>query len=80
MEASCFSFGPFVLIPQRQLLLREGTPVRIGTRALEPKSMIEETKRLIEAPWSKKVKDGLGSRPASLEKLYEMKPETPVAA
>ena len=37
-------------------------------RNLEPKSMIEETKRLIEAPWSKKVKDGLGSRPASLEK------------
>jgi len=49
-------------------------------RNLEPKSMIEETKRLIEAPWSKKVKDGLGSRPASLEKSYEMKPETPVAA
>src|ERR1700751_4369028 len=48
-------------------------------RNLEPKSMIEETKRLIEAPWSKKVKDGLGSRPASLEKSYEMKPETPVA-
>jgi len=37
-------------------------------RNLEPKSMIEETKRLIEAPWSKKVTDGLGSRPASLEK------------
>jgi hypothetical protein len=49
-------------------------------RNLEPKSMFEETKRLIEAPWSKKVKDGLGSRPASLEKSYEMKPETPVAA
>lgn len=49
-------------------------------RNLEPKSMIEETKRLIEAPWTKNVKDGLGSRPASLEKSYEMKPETPVAA
>ena len=49
-------------------------------RNLEPKSMLEETKRLIEAPWKKKVKDGLGSRPASLEKSYEMKPETPVAA
>jgi NAD(P)-dependent dehydrogenase (short-subunit alcohol dehydrogenase family) len=48
-------------------------------RNLEPKSMLEETKRLIEAPWNKKVKDGLGKRPASLQKSYEMKPETPVA-
>jgi hypothetical protein len=48
-------------------------------RNLEPKSMLEETKHLIEAPWKKKVKDGLGTRPASLQKSYEMKPETPVA-
>ena len=41
--------------------------------------MLEETKHLIEAPWTKKVKDGLGTRPASLQKSYEMKPETPVA-
>src|SRR6202008_3584594 len=32
-------------------------------RNLEPKSMIEETKSLIEAPWQKKTTDGLGSRP-----------------
>jgi NAD(P)-dependent dehydrogenase (short-subunit alcohol dehydrogenase family) len=38
-----------------------------------------ETKRLIDAPWTKKVTDGLGTRPASLQKSYEMKPETPVA-
>jgi NAD(P)-dependent dehydrogenase (short-subunit alcohol dehydrogenase family) len=49
-------------------------------RNLEPKSMLAETKRNIEAPWNKKVKEGLGSRPASLQKAYEMKPETPVAA
>src|SRR6266436_3445746 len=48
-------------------------------RNIEPKSMIEETKHLIEAPWNKRVKDGLGTRPASLQKSYEMKPETPVA-
>ena len=48
-------------------------------RNLEPKSMVEETKHLIEAPWNKKVRDGLGTRPASLQKSYEMKPETPVA-
>ena len=48
-------------------------------RNLEPKSMLDETKSNIEAPWHKKVRDGLGTRPASLEKSYEMKPETPVA-
>src|SRR6516225_4200162 len=48
-------------------------------RNLEPKSMLEETKRLIEAPWNKKVKEGLGTRPASLQRSYEIKPETPVA-
>lgn len=40
-------------------------------RNLEPKSMLEETKRLIEAPWDKKVRDSLGTRPPSLQKSYE---------
>jgi len=35
MEVQCFSFGSFVLIPARQALLRRGTPVRLGARALE---------------------------------------------
>jgi hypothetical protein len=48
-------------------------------RNLEPKSMIAETKSNIEAPWNRKVTDGLGSRPASLQKAFEMKPETPVS-
>ena len=48
-------------------------------RNLEPKSMLAETKSNIEAPWHKRVRDGLGTRPASLEKSYEMKPETPVS-
>lgn len=30
-----YSFGPFRLLPQRQLLLREGVPVPIGGRALD---------------------------------------------
>jgi predicted ATPase/DNA-binding winged helix-turn-helix (wHTH) protein len=30
-----FAFGPFMLIPERQLLLQDGAPVRIGSRALE---------------------------------------------
>jgi NAD(P)-dependent dehydrogenase (short-subunit alcohol dehydrogenase family) len=48
-------------------------------RNLEPKSMIAETKSNIEAPWNKKVKEGLRTRPASIQKSYEMKPETPVS-
>ncbi|MFJ2015967.1 SDR family oxidoreductase [Streptomyces nodosus] len=48
-------------------------------RNLEPKSMIEETKRLQQVPWERKVTDGLGTRPQALQNSYEMKPETPVA-
>jgi NAD(P)-dependent dehydrogenase (short-subunit alcohol dehydrogenase family) len=48
-------------------------------RNLEPKSMIAETKSNIEAPWNRKVTDGLGSRPPSVQKAFEMKPETPVS-
>jgi len=42
--------------------------------------MIEETKSLRRNPWDRKVKTGLGARPASLQKSYEMKPETPVSS
>jgi NAD(P)-dependent dehydrogenase (short-subunit alcohol dehydrogenase family) len=49
-------------------------------RNLEPKSMIEETKSLQQVPWDKKIRDGLRTRPASLQKSYEMQPETPVMA
>jgi NAD(P)-dependent dehydrogenase (short-subunit alcohol dehydrogenase family) len=48
-------------------------------RNLEPKSMLEETKQLIMAPWDRKVTDGLGKRPASIQRSYEMQPETPVS-
>jgi NAD(P)-dependent dehydrogenase (short-subunit alcohol dehydrogenase family) len=47
-------------------------------RNLEPKSMLEETKSNVEAPWTRKIKDGLGTRPESVQRSYEMKPETPV--
>jgi DNA-binding winged helix-turn-helix (wHTH) protein len=30
-----FRFGPFVLEPERQVLLKNGAPVRIGSRALD---------------------------------------------
>ena len=48
-------------------------------RNLEPKSMIEETKKNIEAPWTKKTRENLGTRPANLQKCYEMQPETPAS-
>ena len=35
MRARSFAFGPFVLIPERQLLLKDGAPVRVGGRALD---------------------------------------------
>ena len=47
-------------------------------RNLEPKSMIPETKGTIKAVWNKNVRDGLGTRPACLQKSSEMKPETPI--
>jgi hypothetical protein len=48
-------------------------------RNLEPKSMLEETKRLIEAPWNRTTKDGLGNRPDNLQASFDMEPETPVS-
>jgi DNA-binding winged helix-turn-helix (wHTH) protein len=42
MGPRCFSFGPFVLIPERQLLLKEGSPVRVGARALEILTVLVE--------------------------------------
>jgi NAD(P)-dependent dehydrogenase (short-subunit alcohol dehydrogenase family) len=48
-------------------------------RNLEPKSMIEETKRLQEGPWQRKVTDGIGTRPQPLQTSYDMDPETPVS-
>lgn len=47
-------------------------------RNLEPKSMLEETKSLIMAPWDRKIRENLGTRPAKLHASFEMKPETPV--
>ena len=44
-------------------------------RNLEPTSMIEETKSLIEAPWSKKTTDGLGTRNENVQKSFDMTPE-----
>ena len=37
-----YRFGPFVLMPERQLLLQDGLPVRIGARALDLLNMLVE--------------------------------------
>ncbi|GAA4749216.1 hypothetical protein [Actinomycetospora chibensis] len=49
-------------------------------RNLEPKSMLDETKSLIEAPWDKKTTDDLGTRPPQIQGSYDMEPETPVSS
>ena len=46
-------------------------------RNLEPKSMIEETKKNMDKDWTKKIKEGLGTRNAQVQACYDMKPETP---
>ena len=46
-------------------------------RNLEPKSMIEETKKNMEKDWEKKVSDGLGTRHPQVQSCYDMEPETP---
>jgi len=37
-----YAFGPFRLVPERQLLLRDGQPVRIGGRALDILTVLVE--------------------------------------
>jgi NAD(P)-dependent dehydrogenase (short-subunit alcohol dehydrogenase family) len=49
-------------------------------RNLEPREMTEETRRLQEVPWQRKVTDGIGTRPRTLQNSYDMNPETPVSA
>ena len=46
-------------------------------RNLEPNSMIEETKKNMENDWTKKIREGFGTRPAALQASYDMEPETP---
>ncbi|GJG89380.1 short-chain dehydrogenase/reductase [Gemmatimonadetes bacterium T265] len=45
-------------------------------RNLEPTSMIDETKANIDKVWTKKTRDGLGTRPPELQQSYAMRPET----
>ncbi len=44
-------------------------------RNLEPKSMIDESKKNMDIIWSKKIKDGLGTRHKRVQSCYDMEPE-----
>ncbi len=44
-------------------------------RNLEPKSMIDEAKKNMDAVWTKKIKDGLGTRHKQVQACYDMEPE-----
>ena len=46
-------------------------------RSLEPKSMLEETKKNIETPWTKKTRENLGTRPANLQSATRCSPKHP---
>ncbi|TPG59647.1 transcriptional regulator [Roseomonas nepalensis] len=84
-EAS-FAFGPFLLLPRRQLLLAEGHPVRLGGRAFELlRVMVERpgelvtSEELIAAVWPRlHVHDGnLKVTVASLRRALGDYPEAP---
>lgn len=44
-------------------------------RNLEPASMLDETKQLIDAPWQKRTTDGLGERNRNVQMAFDMEPE-----
>ncbi len=65
-------FDPAVMIAtMTKVVAGEGDTYR----NLEPQSMVEETKKNIEAPWTKNVKKDLGTRAAQIQKCYDMTPE-----
>ncbi len=44
-------------------------------RNLEPKSMIAEARKNMDDVWTKKIKDGLGTRHKKIQQCYDMQPE-----
>ena len=85
-QEEAFAFGPFLLLPRRQLLLAEGRPVRLGGRAFELlRVMVERqgevvtSEELISAVWPRlHVHDGnLKVTVASLRRALGDDPEAP---
>lgn len=84
--ARSFAFGPFVLEPERQLLLRDGVPVRLGGRALDILTALAERpgelvskQELIARVWPDLyVEEGnLKTNVAHLRRALGDRPETP---
>ncbi|KXV72069.1 SDR family oxidoreductase [Acetobacter cerevisiae] len=47
-------------------------------RNVEPKEIIPQQREQMDAAWTQKVTDGLGTRPEIVQKAYDIKPGTPV--
>ncbi|GBQ81691.1 short chain dehydrogenase [Acetobacter malorum DSM 14337] len=47
-------------------------------RNVEPKEIIPQQREQMDAAWTQKVTDGLGTRPEIIQKAYDIKPGTPV--
>ncbi|SNB72819.1 hypothetical protein SAMN07250955_1105 [Arboricoccus pini] len=50
----------------------------VSYRNVEPKEIIGQQRKQLEAVWTRKVTDGLGRRPEIVQKAYDIKPGTPV--
>jgi predicted ATPase/DNA-binding winged helix-turn-helix (wHTH) protein len=85
-SSQSFSFGPFVLVPKRQLLLENGVPVRIGGRALDILTVLVSRPgetvgkaRLIAQVWPRTVVEqgNLKVNMAALRRILSERPEEP---
>lgn len=48
-------------------------------RNVEPKEIIDEQRKQLDAIWARKTTDGLGKRQELVQKAYDIAPETPVS-
>jgi NAD(P)-dependent dehydrogenase (short-subunit alcohol dehydrogenase family) len=47
-------------------------------RNVEPKEIIDQQRKQLDAAWTRKTREGLGKRSALVQKAYDIKPGTPV--
>ncbi|WP_199228482.1 winged helix-turn-helix domain-containing protein [Caulobacter sp. D4A] len=80
-----FVFGPFLLLPERQLLMRDGIPVRIGGRALDILTLLVERpgevvgkRELMSRVWPDTIVEegNLKVNMAALRRALEVGPDT----
>ncbi|NJC08220.1 DNA-binding winged helix-turn-helix (wHTH) protein [Polymorphobacter fuscus] len=84
--ARCFRFGPFTLEPERQTLLKDGCPMRIGGRALDILTTLVERpgkvvgkRELVSRVWPDTLVEeaNLKVNVASLRRILGDHPATP---